>query len=213
MVPTPSRRALLAALSAGVVTALAGCSASETHNSPPDDGTLVTDYTAAMTRSSGERPPVVAPREDTSDAGNAEETSATPEPLSLHAIESEGDAAEVEFAPDATNVAAVRQLVSETAYASESVLVYQTRIGECYRLTLNYVTRDADGDPDIDFCQVIRDAHTACERRAHDHVAAFVRLPFPGSEYGGLSVGSGGRCDPIPERYRNESDRNGSEST
>lgn len=206
MALTPSRRALLASVGTSAVTALTGCNASDTDSATPNGGTLVTDYTAAMTRSTGERPPIVAPREDSGDAGNAAETSTMPEPLSIHTIESESGAAAFEFADDATNVAAVRRLVSETAYASESVLVYQTRIGECYRLKLNYVTRDPDGDPDVDFCQVIRDAHTACERRARDHVAAFVRLPFPGSEYGGFSLGSGGSCDPIPERYRNGSE-------
>jgi hypothetical protein len=91
-----------------------------------------------MTHSTGERPPIVAPREDSGDAGNAAETSATPEPLSIQTIESESGAAAFEFADDATNVAAVRRLVSEATYASESVLVDQTRIGEYYRV--NYPT-------------------------------------------------------------------------
>lgn len=206
MVPThskPSRRALLTGIGAGLATALAGCSASESHQSPPEDGTLVTDYITAKTRSSTEQPPVVAPRED--DEG-ADGTSRTAEPLSLHVIENQEDAAALEFADDATDVAAVRRLVAETAYESESVLVYQTRIGECYRLKLNYVTKDGDGQPSVEFCQVVRDATTECERDARDHVAAFVRLPFPADEYNGYSVSGGGNCNPIPERYQNESE-------
>jgi hypothetical protein len=206
MVHTPSRRALLAGLGAGVAAAFAGCSSSEIDSSPPDDGTLVTDYAAAITRSTGERPPVIAPHEDTGGAENDDETSTTPEPLILHVIESERDAAELEFAAEATNVAAVRQLVAETAYANESVCVYQTRVGECHRLKVNYVTRAADGDPGVDVCRVIRDAHIACERRVYDRAAVFVRLPFPGDEYDGFSASSGGSCDPIPERYRNGSE-------
>lgn len=199
MVPAPSRRALLAGIGVGLTTVLAGCSASETHSSPPEDESPVTDYAAAITRSTGERPPVVAPREDAVGSGDADGAPTTSEPLSLHTIGSEGDAGELEFASDAANVAAVRRLVAETAYESESVLVYQTRIGECYRLKLDSVGRAGDGDPDVEFCRVIRDAHTACERRARDYAAAFVRLPFPASEYGGYSVGSGSDCDRGPD--------------
>jgi len=199
-----ARRGFLAGV-VGVATALAGCSASESHRSPPESGTVVTDYVATTMRSAGDRPPIVAPREDT--GGGSTDGSSTPEPITLHTVESESDAEAVEFADDATNVAAARRLLAETAYDSESVFVFQTRVGECYRLRLNYVTRDDDGDPNLQFCRVIRDAHTACERGAFDRAATLVRLPFPGDEYSGLSAGSGGSCDPIPERY------NGSDSS
>ncbi|WP_323677245.1 hypothetical protein [Halorubellus sp. PRR65] len=205
MVPTPStpsRRALLAGIGAGLATALAGCSASEPHQSPPEDGTLVTDYVAAKTHSPTDRP-VVAPRDDEAVGGEA---TTTADPLSFHVIESESAAEALEFAEDATGVAAVRRLVAETAYSDESVLLYQTRIGECYRFQLNYVAKDIDGDPRIDFCRVVRDATFDCERDARDYVAAFVRLPFPADEYSGFSVSSGGSCDPIPDRYQNESE-------
>lgn len=209
MVPLPSktsRRVLLTGMGIGLATALAGCSTSETHQSPPENGTLVTDYVSAKTRSKNKRPPVIAPRESTSGADVADETSTTPEPLSLYVVENERDAEELEFAEEATNVAAVRRLVAETTYASESVLLYQSRIGECYRLKLNYVTRDNDGGPSVEFCQVIRDAEIDCKRDVRDHVAAFVRLPFPADEYSGFSASSGGGCDPVPEHYRTESE-------
>ncbi|QLC34923.1 hypothetical protein EFA46_011725 (plasmid) [Halarchaeum sp. CBA1220] len=198
--PSTTRRALLCGAGAAAVGALAGCSASETHSSSPDGGTLVTDYTAVITRSAGERAPVVAPREDTGGA------TTTTEPFTLHAFESESDAEALALADDASNAAAVRRLVAETDYASESVLAYQTRIGECYRLAVQYVARDADGSPNVECCRVVRDAHTACERRERDHAAAFVRVPFTGEEYSGLSVGSGGDCGRVPERYRNGSE-------
>jgi len=204
MVPTsstPSRRALLTGIGAGLASALAGCSASEFHQSPPEDGTLVTDYVTANTRRPTNQPPVVAPRED----DETDETT-TAEPVSLHVLDSQEDAAALEFATNATNVAAVRRLAAETAYDSASVLLYQTRIPECYELKLNYVTRDRDGQPNVEFCHVVRDATVECERDAYDHVAAFLRLPFPADEYNGYSVGGGGGCDPIPDRYRNESE-------
>lgn len=209
MVPpsTTSRRALLTGVGTGLATVLAGCSGSETHQSSPDDGTLVTDYTVAMARSAGEQPPIVAPQENTDAAESGDEDSQTPDPRSLHVVKSESDAEALAFAEDATNVAAVRRLVAETDYASESVLLRQTRIGECYRLKLNYVARDDDGgSPNVEFCQVIRDAEIDCERDAYDHVAAAVRLPFPGDEYSGFSVGGSGSCGPVPEQYRTESE-------
>ncbi|WP_435101691.1 hypothetical protein [Halarchaeum sp. P4] len=214
MVPDPStttRRALLAGVGAGITVALAGCSASETHRSvSPEGGTLVTDYSVAMTRTTGKHPPVVAPREDDGDDRTA---TTTADSLRLHTVESQSDAASFEFADDATNTAAVRRLLSETDYANESVVVHQTRVRECYRPKLNYVARDTDGDPNVEFCQVVRDAHTACERRSYDFTAAFVRLPFPGDSYGSYSVGGGGDCNRVPDRYRNASGRtNGSES-
>lgn len=209
MVPMPSktsRRVLLTGMGVGLATALAGCSTSETDQSPPENGTLVTDYVSAKIRSKNKRPPVIAPRENTSGTDAADETSTTPEPLSLYVIENEHDAEELEFAEEATDVAAVRQLVAETTYASESVLLYQSRIGECYGLKLNYVTRDNDGDPNVEFCLVIRDAEIDCKRDARNHVAVFVRLPFPADEYSGFSASSGGGCDPVPERYHTESE-------
>jgi hypothetical protein len=209
MVPpsTLSRRILLASVGTGLATALAGCSGSDTHQSSSDDGTLVNNHVTKIARSSSKQPPIIASRENTDSAENDEETSSPAESLTRDVIETENDAADLEFAEEATNIAAVRRLVAETAYANESVLLYQTRIRECYQLQLNYITRDdVDGDPHVEFCQVIREAEVECERNARNHVAAAVRLPFSSNEYGGFSVGSGGSCDPIPERYQNESE-------
>ncbi|MUV59333.1 hypothetical protein [Halobacterium sp. CBA1126] len=198
---TPSRCALLSGLGAGLAAALAGCQETATQHSSSPDGTLVTDYVAATTRSPTERPPVVAPREDAEGAASDDQSTAT-EPLSLHVVGTEADAEAFEFADEARDAAAVRRLVAETDYDDESVLVYQSRIPECYALELNYVTRDDDGDPSLELCRVIRDADINCERDAYDHAAVFVRLPFPADGFSGYSVGSGGSCDPVPERYR-----------
>jgi len=200
---TPSRRAVLAGIGSGLAASVAGCSGSESRQSPPADGAIVTDHAAVMTRSTSDRPPIVAPRESTDTDESADDTAS--DPLTSHVIGSESGSEAVAFAGDATNVAAVRRLISETAYASESVLLYQTRVRDCYTLQLNYVARDDDGSPDVQFCHVIRDAEVDCERDAWDHVAAAVRLPFPDDEYSGLSIGTGGSCGRIPSRY-NESE-------
>lgn len=200
----PSRRGLLAGVGSGLAAVLAGCSGSDSRRSPPDSGTIITGHTAVMTRSPGERPPIVAPRSSTETAESDDETAS--DPLSSHIVESESGSEALEFAADAANVAAVRRLVAETTYASESVLLYQTGIRECYGLRLNYVARDDDGSPNLQFCRVIRDAAVDCERDAREYVAAAVRLPFPADEFNGLSIGTGGGCGRIPSRY------NGSES-
>ncbi|KPN29368.1 hypothetical protein SY89_00081 [Halolamina pelagica] len=200
----PSRRALLAGVGAGIATGLAGCSGTETNQSSPEDGTLVTDYAAAIARLSTDRPPITHGPTDGDEDGD--DAASTPNPVSNRVLESEDDASELVYAEDATNVDAIRRLVTETTYDSESVFVYQRPIGECYELQVNYVTRDADGDPSVQLCRVIRDAEVDCERDVRDHVAVAVRLPFPADEYGGFSIGSGESCDPVPERYRNESD-------
>ena len=202
MVPpaTPSRRALLIGIAAG----LAGCSGTESStNEYPPDGSLVTDYTVEIARSSTDAPPITqAPTDDDGDADDA----STPDPVSNRVLESESDAAELVFDDDAMNAAAARRLVAETNYASESVFVYQRPVGECYRLKVNYVTRADDGDPNVQLCRVIRDAGIDCERDAYDHEAVAVRLPFPADEYNGFSVGGGGSCDPAPQQSRNGSD-------
>jgi hypothetical protein len=159
-----------------------------------------------MTRSTSDRPPIVAPRENIDSAANTDDTSPTPEPLSGHIFSSESDTEAIEFAEEATNTAAVRRLVAETTYTNESVLLYQRRISECYRLQLNYITRDDGGSPNVQFCRVIRSAEVDCERDAYDHIATVIRLPFPADEFSGFSIGSGGGCDRIPERYRNGSE-------
>lgn len=208
MVPpaTPSRRALLAGVGAGIAAGLAGCSGSDTSRSTPDAGTLVTDYSVATARSGSDQPPILAPSAAADGTGTADEASPTPEAAAIHTVASESDAEELVVAEDATNSAAVRRLLAETTYSKESVLVHQRRIPECYRLQVNYVTRDADGSPDVQLCRVVRDADVDCERDAEDFVAVAVRLPFPADGYSSLSVGVGGNCDPIPEQYRNESD-------
>jgi hypothetical protein len=203
---TLSRRKLLSGMGVGLAVALSGCSGSETDRLSSEGGTVVTDHATEIVRSGGEQPPIIALRENTNSAENGEETPPSAESFTQAVIESENDAEGIEFAEDATNLAAVRHLVTETAYASESVFLYQTPIGECYDLQLNYITRDeVDGDLDIEFCRVIREAAVDCERDARNHVAAAVRLPFPADEYKGFSAGGGPGCDPIPERYRNES--------
>ncbi|GGN08651.1 hypothetical protein [Halarchaeum nitratireducens] len=195
MVRTPSRRSALHATGVALAAALAGCSASDT-----DDGTergrLLGDVPHATLRTTGDRPPIVAPTDDRGEP-------------SIGTVESDADAAELSYATDAlesTDVTAARRLVAETDFDHESVVVSQTAIGACYRRRLHYVALDADGDPDVQFCRVVRDAHAPCERDETDHVAALVRLPLAADEYDGYSVGSGGRCGPVPERYQNGSE-------
>ena len=208
MVHWPSRRALLTGLGTGVAALLAGCggdSTSSSRDSPtatPQAGETQIDYSAEKTRSSGDRPPVVALSETDEATAGGDEQTATPDPTLSRTLTTAGDADAVEFAPEATNVAAVRRLLAETTYAEECVFVYQTTIQECYRLQLNYVSRDADGDPNLDFCNAIRDADTACEQGSRDYVATFVRLPFSGEEVGGYSIGRGSSCDPVPGERR-----------
>lgn len=206
MVLTPSRRALLAGTGAGLAGLLAGCTSPDSRSPEPEDGVLVTGYTVERTRSQSDRPPVVNPAADPDSAGSGDRTATSPDPLGLHTVGSQRAATELEIRSEATNAAGARRLLDETSYDSESVVVYQTPVAECYRLKLNYVSRDSDGSPDLDFCQVIRDAHTACRRDARDYVAALVRLPWPGEAYDGFSVGSGGDCDPIPPAYRTGSE-------
>lgn len=202
MVHTPSRRALLASVGSGATALLAGCGGDDSSGTITDryPGERIEEYRVAFTRSTGDRPPVVAVSAD--DGTDSDDQTTTPDRSLSRTLASTSDADAVEFAPDARNVAAVRRLLAETGFTDECVFLYQTTIRECYRLELNYVSRDADGDPSFDFCNVIRDADTACERESRDYVAAFVRLPFSADEVGGYSVGRGSNCDPVPGEHR-----------
>ncbi|GGM62415.1 hypothetical protein J2752_001519 [Halarchaeum rubridurum] len=195
MVRTPSRRSLLHATGGALAAALAGCSARERDHGA-ERGRLLDDVPHATLRTTGARPPLVGPTDDDGD-------------LSLGTVGSDADAAKLSYATDAlgaSEVAAARRLVAETAFERESILVSQTGIDACYRRRLQYVALDADGDPDVQFCRVVRDAHTPCERDERHHAAVLVRLPLAADEYGSHTVGYGGRCGPVPERYRNESE-------
>lgn len=206
MTHTPSRRGLLASLGTGLTTLFAGCSTSDSRSPTDDRRSRISEYTVEFTRSTGDRPPVVALHDSDDDEETDDHATSTPDRNLSHSIGSESDAAELEFAEEATNLDAVRRLLTETTYDEESVFVFQTEIQECYQLKLSRVRRDADGDPDFQFCRVIRDAHTACELEGRDYVAAFVRLPFAGG-FGAYSIGVGSSCRPArpPEPNGSES--------
>lgn len=132
MVPpsTPSRRALLAGVGAGIATSLTGCSGSDSSQSTPDGGTLVTDYTVVVARTNRDQPPICAPRERSDDGGSTDESSPTPEPVGTLVVESESDAGELVVDEDAIKSATVRRFLAETTYTAQSVVIFQRQVRE-----------------------------------------------------------------------------------
>lgn len=90
----------------------------------------------------------------------------------------------------------LRSFVDATDFGAESVYLIQLRLGECYRLGLVQVVREADGGVSADFCRELRAADAPCSAGAHDVVGVAVRLPFAGDQSGGLGTGMSSRCSP-----------------
>ncbi|EMA31413.1 hypothetical protein [Halobiforma nitratireducens] len=106
--------------------------------------------------------------------------------------------------PDGTD--AVRSFLDETTFESESVLVFQRPIGECYERRLEYVVADAE-QFEFRFCRVMREATVDCDVSSEEGHATFLRVPVAyderPAEFGGSE---GSSC-----RYGDATARNSSE--
>jgi hypothetical protein len=89
-----------------------------------------------------------------------------------------------------------RQFVAGTDFDSETLLVENRSVEECYRLVLCHVAWD-DGEVETGYGRFLRDADVACESGERDARATVARLPVPLDpdefETGATGIASG-RC-------------------
>lgn len=87
-----------------------------------------------------------------------------------------------------------------TDFESESLFLYSTRVTECHAVSLQSVTVDeADGDPNLEFCQSVRSAEVSCSETVTHTVGYAVRLPIDGRDITGSGTGMSYGCSSRPE--------------
>lgn len=180
-----SRRRLLAASGGGLSAALAGCTAfdgSESISGHSSDGGTVEsthDYESLFFRSEDDTP-VADPSEDVADDANENRG---PRYLDGFFVVDEDDAASL-WLTDTTTAAdtdAARAFVEGTDFESESVVVDQRSIDDCYRRHLLGV-RAADDEFRTSYCREMKAATEPCEADTTVVEAIFVRVHRPYDE-------------------------------
>lgn len=183
MPSTPvSRRRLLAASGGCLSAAFAGCTGFEGNESvsgySSDSGTVESthDYESLFVRSEDDTP-VAYSSEDVAD--DADENRG-PRYLDEIFVVDEDDAAALWFtdATAADDVDDARAFVEETDFESETVVVDQRSIDDCYRRHLLGV-RAADGEFRTSYCREIKAATEPCEADTTVVEAIFVRVRRP----------------------------------
>lgn len=111
----------------------------------------------------------------------------------------ESDLERIEFTEDVTGGASAKELLETTDFTTESVILHQRTVEECYLLHLQYVVARPD-EYRIQFCQVLRDADVECRADVSVMQATLIRIPVAYDERPSSS-GSGRRstCFDPPE--------------
>lgn len=191
--PDWSRRRALHALGATAAAALAGCNAQTSDSGAFDEppgrqrGEPVTDYELRKVRAFD-----LEPLFWRGERGTENE----PRPAGHLFVGSEGDLEDLMFA-DADPAAALASFVRGTDFESESVLVHERPVRECYDIRLRGVWREEDG-VQTSFCSTLRPADVACSRDAQQTVALAIRLPFPGDGLSSQGSQWSSDCDRQP---------------
>lgn len=186
-----TRRRLLGALGSALV--LAGC-ADETSvedeetvsdrpvAEPPPEAT--TDFEIRSVRA-----PVDEPFVDLDDGEDRPEFRLSP----LFVLEEEA-AESLAFEAAIDGVEDARSFVSETDFGTESVVIFQREIEECYRRHTQYVEIEPNRFR-VQFCRELRDATTPCEAGVREMEAIFLRIPYAYEERPSRrGSGERGRC-------------------
>ncbi|CQH57287.1 uncharacterized protein HHUB_2509 [Halobacterium hubeiense] len=190
--PDWSRRRALHALGTATAVALAGCSSSDDDGfeEPPGGGRgdRVTDYELRTVRASaaepvfwkGERPADGEP----SVGGHAY-------------VATEDDLADVSFG-DGGPAEELEAFVRATDYGSESALLQQRPVRECYDLRFRGVWREDDGFQ-TSFCSYLRPADVACSSGDRQTVAVAIRFPFVEDDVTSMGSSWSSSCDRRPD--------------
>ena len=201
MVPSKltRRRTLLGV--AGALTALAGCSGSEsagndvTPTEParePFDPESVPPH--RRLRGTTDGPLVWLPDETQT------ETDGAPRHRTPRFLASHEQVARLPFA-DVDGVETARSFLTETTFGSETIFIERFPVRRCYELQLCDVSWSAT-DIDTEFGRVLRDADVACEPDARDSTAWLVRIPEALDPDRITSYGSGVSGNSCGERRR-----------
>lgn len=111
----------------------------------------------------------------------------------------ESDLERIEITEEVNGSTAAKELLETTDFTTDSVILHQRTIEECYLLHLQYVVARPD-QYRIQFCQVLRDADVQCRANVSVMQATLIRIPVAYDERPSSS-GSGRRstCYDPPE--------------
>lgn len=180
-----TRRALLTTGAASLGILIAGCASSSNADGSDREGSTerVTDLESVSLRGNTSAPIVRKTGPDTD--GNAD---------GIFVLRDAADADALAYDRDSDGADDVDDLLAETEFDDESVIVYQDRVDGCYERRLEYV-ESGTATVELQFCRVERDAVVACERDREQMQATFVRAPFADdSEPTRRSVGVRSSC-------------------
>lgn len=88
----------------------------------------------------------------------------------------ESDLDRIEFTENLQGSAEAMELLETTDFTSESVILHQRTVEECYLLHVEYVVARPD-QYRIQFCQVLRDVDAACRANVSVMQATLFRIP------------------------------------
>lgn len=190
--PSLTRRGVLA----GAAALLAGCNGTSTEppTERPRPEIVATDPPVHTLRSDGDET-LVRDERETDDA--EETTDPHPDPI----VVDNSEAAEALSFADVDGVERAQQFLAETEFESESVVLLQDAVGECYAQEVCYVAWSAT-EVQVDSVRRYRDANVSCSTDAKDTIATFVRVPgaLDADQMSSFSWSTGsGRCRVPPE--------------
>lgn len=89
---------------------------------------------------------------------------------------SESDLDRIEFTENLNGSAEAKELLESTDFTTESVILHQRTVEECYLLHVEYVVARPD-QYRIQFCQVLQDVDVACRANVSVMQATLIRIP------------------------------------
>ncbi len=105
----------------------------------------------------------------------------------------DNDLDRITIAEDLKGSGEAKELLETTDFTSESVILHQRTVEECYLLHLEYVVARPD-QYRIQFCQVLRDVDVSCRANVSVMQATLIRIPIAYDERPSSS-GSGRRSN------------------
>lgn len=169
----PTRRQLLGASAGCLSVALAGCSdIGMFSESAADDNAfgVTREYESLSVRTVDERPIAYPDAEAATDDGQQ----GLDQYSGFYVIDSE-EASTLQLTVDGTDAADVREFLDATDFESESIVVDQRRIGDCYRRRILAVYADID-TVQTRYCSEQKAPMTPCKAEKIAVEALFVRV-------------------------------------
>ncbi|WP_241431974.1 hypothetical protein [Haloferax mucosum] len=192
----PTRRQLLHASGAALLTGLAGCSGAngsasfgsesnsgETSPHGPDPDTLVTDYDRHTIRHEADEA-----------IFRSADANADDDDIDEFVLTTNEDRKNLDIVATPAGIDDARAFIDETNFQDEGLAIVQHRVDACRKIKLLYVASPPDEFARFRFCTVIRDASVECSTDAMHVVASIIRVPNSDSDETSWGYSRGSSC-------------------